>query len=253
MSLSLERFWKLAAESQLLSDASSMSLAEKFAQQQGPSASAEMAARWLIDEHRISPYQAKVLLAGRPGPFVYGDYRIHDRIESGRLSGIFRALHTETKHPVCLYFLSGAAAQDPEILQRLAQQAAAAHRAGVGHPHLSRCYHLADEKSYKFIVLQDLQGKRLERRAGHRRGDAAGRGLPRGPAGGLGPGPAARHGHGPRRRAAGQSLAGSRRHVQAAVVSPGARSLVRRRAGRADCRRGQAAGCRRRQITSPPS
>jgi serine/threonine protein kinase len=164
MSLSLERFWKLAAESQLLSTSSSTALAEKFSQQQGSGASAEMAARWLIDERRISSYQAKVLLAGRPGPFVYGDYRIHDRIESGRLSGIFRALHTETKHPVCLYFLSGAAAQDPEILQRLAQQAAAAHRASVGHPHLSRCYHLADEKSYKFIVLQDLQGKRLERR-----------------------------------------------------------------------------------------
>ncbi|HEY5314060.1 MAG TPA: serine/threonine-protein kinase [Pirellulales bacterium] len=164
MSLSLERFWKLTAESQLLSDADRTTLGARFAQQQGPSASAELAARWLIDEKRISPYQAKVLLAGRPGPFVYGDYRIYDRIESGRLAGIFRALHAETRHPVCLYFLSGAAAQDPEILHRLAQQAAAAHRASVGHPHLSRCYHLADEKTYKFIVLQDLQGKRLERR-----------------------------------------------------------------------------------------
>jgi serine/threonine protein kinase len=164
MSLSLERFWKLVAESQLLSDTNCTALAVKFVQQQGPSASAELAARWLIDDKRISPYQAKVLLAGRPGPFVYGDYRIYDRIESGRLAGIFRALHAETKHPVCLFFLSGAAAQDPEILHRLAQQAAAAHRASVGHPHLSRCYHLADEKSYKFIVLQDLQGKRLERR-----------------------------------------------------------------------------------------
>src|SRR4051794_4428951 len=61
--------------------------------------SAELTA-WLVAVGAISPYHAKVLLAGRAGPFVYGDFTVYDRIESGRLAGLFKAMHRRTHRGV---------------------------------------------------------------------------------------------------------------------------------------------------------
>jgi eukaryotic-like serine/threonine-protein kinase len=164
MSISVQQFWKLLVQSDLADAARATEWAAAFAKtEHGSNGSAKHAAAWLIGERRISKYQAEILLAGRPGPFVYGAYSIYDRIDTGRLAGIFRALHTESRHPVCLYFLSGAAANDAEVLARLAEQAEITNRVSLGHPHLLRCYELADEKAYKFIVIEDLQGRRVER------------------------------------------------------------------------------------------
>ncbi|MBL8829346.1 MAG: protein kinase, partial [Planctomycetaceae bacterium] len=62
-----------------------------------------------------------------------------------------------------LMFLAGTATQDPAVMTRLQQKVAGVGRASVGHPHLMRCYHLIDTGSFKFIVLEDIEGKRVER------------------------------------------------------------------------------------------
>ncbi|HEX4129453.1 MAG TPA: serine/threonine-protein kinase [Pirellulales bacterium] len=162
MPTTLDQFWNLLAESGLLKPAELQKLSDTVAMADGNLAP-EKITKYLITKQKLSTYQAKILLGGRSGPFFYGDYQIYDRIESGRLAGIFRAIHTPTRHPVCLFFLSGAAMQDEQVLADLAYQAAIANRASVGHPHLFRCYHLADEGSFKFIVVEDLKGKRVER------------------------------------------------------------------------------------------
>jgi hypothetical protein len=164
MPISIPEFWRLLVESSLLTSEEAAKLADEFsASPEAAQATSDKLAQWLYVARKLSPYQGRILLAGRPGPFVYGDYQIYDRIESGRLAGIFRALHIPTRHRVCLFFLSGTAINDPEIMARLSQEALAANRASVGHPHLHRCYHLADEGAYRFIVMEDLQGKRVER------------------------------------------------------------------------------------------
>jgi serine/threonine protein kinase len=162
MPISTNDFWKLVIESGLLSPEDVRYLAETAAQE-GHAADAEKLAKWLIAGRKISQYHAKILLAGRAGPFQYGEYQIYDRIESGRLAGIFRAVHMTTRHPVCLFFLSGQAIQDPQVMARLSQQAMAANRASSGYPHLLRCYHLCDQGAFKYVVIEDLQGRRVER------------------------------------------------------------------------------------------
>lgn len=164
MSVTIDDFWKLIHESQLLSAEECRKLREKFASEPAnQNTSVELLSDWLVEKVIISRYQADILLAGSPGPFVYGDYRIYDRIESGRMAGIFRALHLPTKHRVCLYFLTGDEIQDPAIVADLSKRAAVANRLSMGHPHLFRCYHLEDLGAYKFVVVEDLQGKRVAR------------------------------------------------------------------------------------------
>jgi hypothetical protein len=160
MSLSAQEFWKLAGDSQLLSPAQCQLLAAEFQSQSGGKSDAAAVAEWLVARQAISRYQAKVLLKRRPGPFVYGDYKVVDRFDAGRLKGLFRAVHVPTGHPVCLRFLTGAAVSDPQAMVRLAEQCQAA--AQVRHAHVARLYHLVDLGAYKFLVFEDLVGQSLE-------------------------------------------------------------------------------------------
>lgn len=162
MSFPVEAFWKLIVEGQLLSLEDCHRYHAAWSAQ-NPQGDAKQLAEWLFAQNVISRYQASILLAGRAGPFVYGDYKIYDRIESGRLKGIFRALHMQTMHTVCLQFLTAEQAASPESVARLAQQAVHVSRTSAGYPHLLRCYQLVDLGAYKFFVLEDLQGKRVER------------------------------------------------------------------------------------------
>lgn len=162
MSVSIAEFWKLAVESKTLSADDARKYNDAFARAKGgaPSdADLQRLAKSLVANGVISRYQAKVLLAGRAGPFFYGDYMIYDRAEAGRLAGVFRARHMATRHPVCLYFLSGPGLQDPQAVARLAPQASAAEAASRDQAHLARCYHWSDLGGYKFVVLEDLHGE----------------------------------------------------------------------------------------------
>ena len=49
-------------------------------------------AKWLISEGVLSRYQARVLLAGRAGPFWLGDYKILDRHGDGQIKGLYEAI-----------------------------------------------------------------------------------------------------------------------------------------------------------------
>ena len=167
MSVSVAEFWRLAVESQALSAEQSRKLAEAYARAKGgPPADAdvEKLAKALVGNGAISRYQAKVLLAGRAGPFIYGDYLVFDRLDGGRLAGLFRARHVATRFPVCLSFLSGPGLQDPAAMSRLASQAATAVAASARQPHLTRCYHWTDLGAYQFVALEDLHGESVAER-----------------------------------------------------------------------------------------
>src|SRR5687768_2705523 len=108
MLMSFGEFWRLASESRLLTPQQCKQLHQDFSQVKGAveSGDSKTLAEWLVRRNVVSSYQKTILLSGRPGPFVYGDYRVYDRIDSGRLPGKFRALHGPTGHPVLLEFLT---------------------------------------------------------------------------------------------------------------------------------------------------
>lgn len=159
--ISIQDFWQLAIQAQLMSPQHCQALQQQFSQIKGAmNGNGATLAEWLISQRQISRFHAKVLLSGQPGPFMFGDYRVYDRIESGRLAGMFRAVHNQTNHPVLLQFLSGPSAQDPQRLALAAKRASISN--SIHHPHVARCYHFCDQQAYKFLVVEDLHGKSLD-------------------------------------------------------------------------------------------
>ena len=94
MAMTITDFWRLMIESQLASSDQCQKIAARFAQsKQSANATPKKLADWLRGSQGVEQLPAMVLLAGHPGPFHYGEYRVSERIESGRLAGNFRAAH----------------------------------------------------------------------------------------------------------------------------------------------------------------
>jgi serine/threonine protein kinase len=160
MPLSIPDFWKLLLASRLASPVSLSNLQARFAQahpEESDESNPGVLAQWLVSHGTLSNYQAKVLLAGQPGPFLYGEYTVYDRVASGRLQGCFRALHPSTRHRVMLYFHSGQVVQNAQWWSIVVDQIAQAGK--VVHPYAARIYHLVDLGQFKFTSLEDLQGE----------------------------------------------------------------------------------------------
>ena len=157
MDISIPEFWRLSTESGLLSIEQCQQLDSRFTQTAANTqAGSKPLAQWLVSQNVLSRYQARVLLSGKAGPFQYGDYKIYDRIAAGRLQGLFRAVHAGTNHPVTLYFLTRAVAEDDDRWAR------ATELPRIEHPQLSRCLQVVDLGTYKYLVWEDLRGAALD-------------------------------------------------------------------------------------------
>ncbi len=107
MSTSIAEFWKLLEKSRLVGPEHCHALAQQFGQLKGvgQQGNAQTLAEWLVAQQAISRYQAKVLLAGKSGPFFYDSYVLFDRVADGPLKGCFRALHSGiTAHRRAAFF-----------------------------------------------------------------------------------------------------------------------------------------------------
>ncbi|MEX2174663.1 MAG: hypothetical protein WD872_09900, partial [Pirellulaceae bacterium] len=169
MSVSIPVFWQLLQESRLLAPDQCSQLVADFQQAHAKSdpASAAQLAEWLVARHVLSKYQTNILLAGRSGPFQYGDYKVYDRIEKGRLSGQFRAVHAPSGHPVLLQFLNGPLVADPPGWAACVAQVRVA--SAIVSPHVQRAYEAVDLGSFKFLAGEDLRGAALDEHLAGRR------------------------------------------------------------------------------------
>src|SRR5262249_27241969 len=109
-----------------------------------------------MDMWGISKYQAQVLLAGKSGPFFFGDYKIYERIDKGRMAGCFRAVHNNSKHCGILRFASGPLLKEPPRWATASENTALAKQ--IVSPFVQRYFEAVDLPRFKFIVSEDVRG-----------------------------------------------------------------------------------------------
>ncbi|HEY1603206.1 MAG TPA: serine/threonine-protein kinase, partial [Pirellulales bacterium] len=158
MALSVQEFWQLVVASGLHDEENCRRLADAFANARdaGQVPRTVQLPEWMINTRAMTRYQAKVLLAGRPGPFVYGDYLVTDRLEGAGATGLFRALHRPTGVNCSLYFLSEKAVIDPSVVTAIIALTNSASVTSLATPYLTHCHTLVDLGSYKFLVIDEL-------------------------------------------------------------------------------------------------
>lgn len=161
MAVSQSELWKLAVASRLLSPAVCRDLQDQFRQVKGAveKANARTLSEWLISKKVLTRYHASILLAGLPGPFDFSDYRVYGKLETGRLVGMFRAVHKSTRYSTTLQFLAGPDWQDGQTWSSVRDRVV--RLSVLDTPHLFRCFEAVDTAEYKFIVYEKCRGKSL--------------------------------------------------------------------------------------------
>ena len=157
MPISIQDFWKLAVSSGLLSPERCRALHAEYKNLKGAAQHATVLslAEWLVAGGMLTRYQASLLAAGRPGPFVFGEFTITERIEAGRLAPWFRATANNRRW---LIVFAAQLTVDAEQYEALAERAQWATT--IKSPHVSGVHRFVDSQP-PLIVVEDLQGKSL--------------------------------------------------------------------------------------------
>jgi serine/threonine protein kinase len=125
----------------------------------GQQANANEITSCLIKQQVITKYQAEILLAGRPGPFRFGDYLVLDQLEKGPLTGAFDAIHLRTDHPVTLEFVAGDDGKALKAWKALKQKAQ--KWSELQSDHLVDAYEQVVLPEYRILVSQKITGSAL--------------------------------------------------------------------------------------------
>ena len=118
--------------------------------------------RWLVAERELTEFQAKALLAGIPGPYLFGPYRVTGRITAGRLGDIYHAEQVEFSQPVSLKVFPASLNQDAELTARMGREARVSLQ--VNSPHVVKTYQVGRVGEVPFIALESLRGEALSER-----------------------------------------------------------------------------------------
>lgn len=111
----------------------------------------------MIKRGKLTGYQASLLLEGKPGPFVFGDYKVVDRVNQGRLNHWFKAKDPQGED-VLLVFASQLALSEADV----AEQTAAAM--SIRSPHVSGVRAFVEGQANSVIVVEGLNGQSLRQR-----------------------------------------------------------------------------------------
>ena len=150
--------WELVKQSKLFSEDQLKKIAETPEVSELIQDSPQNILRWLVDQKRISEYQAQVLGAGLPGPFVFGAYVVRKRVMEGPFRGAFRGNHRQTGHKVALHFMKGDQSSDLDRWQYWLEQIK--DHSGCSDS-MAKIYQAVDLESYRFVVSEDFYGTSL--------------------------------------------------------------------------------------------
>jgi serine/threonine-protein kinase len=120
-----------------------------------------LVARALVEAGLLTKFQAEMLLAGRTGGFVLGQYRILDQLGQGGMGRVFKAVHATMNRVVALKVLAPQLVDTDKaqaLFNREMQAAARLH-----HPNIVTAYDANRVSDRYYLVMEFVDGPNLDR------------------------------------------------------------------------------------------
>src|SRR5205814_60796 len=124
-----------------------------------PTERGRVIARFLVQEGKLTRFQAENLLAGRTSGFVLGQYRILDEIGRGGMGRVYKAEHATMRRVVALKVLAPQLTRTERARQLFQREVRAAAR--LVHPHIVTAFDANQAGDRYFLVLEFIDGPNL--------------------------------------------------------------------------------------------
>lgn len=120
----------------------------------------DRAAGELVRRKLLTPFQARMILAGRSRGFLLGDYVIKDQIGQGGMGSVYLGVHRTLGRKAAIKVLPPSIAGDQMARQRFLREARTA--AALDHPNVVKLYDVARESDVWFLAMEFVEGQTLE-------------------------------------------------------------------------------------------
>ncbi|HEX4149487.1 MAG TPA: protein kinase, partial [Pirellulales bacterium] len=157
MSLSHAKFIDALSQVGLLSPADIETL--KAASVDKLDVDADPLARELVEQGRLSRYQAAALYQGQAEALMLGNYLVIDKLGAGGMGQVFRAQHRRMDRVVALKVLSKKQVGSPDAVTRFQREVKAAAR--LVHPHIVTAYDADEAAGSHYLVMEYVEGQDL--------------------------------------------------------------------------------------------
>jgi serine/threonine protein kinase len=157
-SVSIEQYLDRVADSGLISDADLKSTFEELSAS-GQETDAETFAKQLVQQKKLTVYQAQQCYLGKGKQLVLGNYVILDKLGQGGMGMVLKAEHRRMERIVALKILAPAITKNPDALRRFQQEVKVA--AKLTHPNIATAYDADIAGTTHFLVMEYVDGRDL--------------------------------------------------------------------------------------------
>lgn len=175
-----------------------------------PAEDSQSLARQLVEDKKLTRFQASVLLDGRNQPLLLDRYIILDEIGVSGMGVVFKALHREMDRVVALKILPQTAVDSPDKVQRFKREVKAA--AKLEHPNIVTAFDAHESKGIHYLVMSYVNGQDLSQTVCEHGPLPSRQGCQLRPTSGTGFGARPRTGHRPSRCQTVKFAVGQKRH-----------------------------------------
>jgi tRNA A-37 threonylcarbamoyl transferase component Bud32 len=157
--VSVVQFLRCLEDSRLLPELDVRKI--QSSQRGSTAADARALAQELVQEKKLTRYQASVLCQGKSKGLVLGNYVILDKLGAGGMGMVFKARHRRMDRVVALKVLPPAVSQSEYAVRRFRREAEAA--AKLHHPNIVAAHDADQAGGIHFLVMEYVEGSDLSR------------------------------------------------------------------------------------------
>ena len=115
----------------------------------------------LVDEKRITDYQARKFLAGESSDIYFGDYVVMEELGKGGMGTVLLAKHRRMDREVAIKVLPVTALESEDSVARFYQEMKVA--AQLTHPNIVHAYDAGEHHGFHYLVMEYVRGHDLAR------------------------------------------------------------------------------------------
>jgi len=157
---SLDQFLYRMSDSGLLSQKKLQSILKKLPIANRPANPQELI-ELLVQQEKLTAYQAQQLSQGTINKLILGDYLIQDVIGAGGMGQVYLAEHRRMERRVALKMLPESVAQDSQSVLRFQREVRAA--AKLSHPNIVTAYDAGEANDVHYFVMEWVKGTDLSK------------------------------------------------------------------------------------------